>query len=141
MFGVRAGDVQFIAGDAFGVFEYSDYFHVIFGCVAENVGEYGGLQQSDRGQLFTYECAYPDVLQPDGIHHPALGFPKARWRISVDGLARKSFYDDAAELIQVYERCELYRVGVGTRGREYGVAQRNAAERCLETGVSHRSPA
>ena len=110
------------------VFEDAHHFHIVFGPVAEDVGENRGAEPGQRGQLFADEGADADVLQADGIDHAARGFVDPRRRVAFDRLARKPFHHQAAERVEVHQLLEFEAVAKRARGRQDGVAQRDAAQ-------------
>jgi len=69
------------------VLQHTHHFDVVGGLIAENVGEDGGPEASERRQLFLGKGANPDVLEADRIHHPAAGLVEARRRVAFDRLA------------------------------------------------------
>ncbi len=95
--------------------------------VAEDISDDGGVVPAKRGQLLGDKGAHPDVLQPDGIHHPAGGLAHSRGGVSGHWLSGKSFYHDSAQAVQVDEVGELDAVAKGAAGGNDGVFEGNRA--------------
>src|SRR5271154_7360243 len=107
MLGVGARNIQLVSRDPRRVLQYADHLGVIFGCVAEYVGENSAAKPAKRRQLFTNERPHPHVLQPDGIDHSTFGFEDPRWRITHDRLTREPFDYDATNRVEISNLLKL----------------------------------
>src|SRR5262249_28155087 len=132
VFRVGARNVQFIPGETGVILECPNHFHVVFGLVAKNVGEHGGLESRQRGKLFFHERAHAYVLQADRVDHAKLGLIDARWRITFDRFARESLHYETTERVEIYQFLEFHAIGECARSGQYRVAKPDAAQRGFE---------
>ena len=79
---IRAGDVDFNAGDSGDRIEHRGNTAIFVYRFAKNVRNDGDAQLPQKGHLFLNKRADADVLQSDGIEHAAGGFDDAGRRIS-----------------------------------------------------------
>src|SRR5580698_575513 len=52
---IGAGDVEFVGGEALGVFQGAEDLYVVGGAVAEDVGDDGGIEAAEFGEFFGHE--------------------------------------------------------------------------------------
>src|SRR5581483_5358276 len=100
-FRIRAGDVQLVSGEAFGIFERVQHFEVVFDCVAEDIRNYWHRILPQLGKFVAYKCGHADILQAHGVDHSGVCVPEPRRWITGYRLAREPLGNDSAELIQV----------------------------------------
>ena len=98
VFGVGAGGVDLVGGDAFRVVETIDDSEVVVDGVAEDVDDdgAGGIGAQGR-ELVGDEFLDADILQADGVDHACGGFDEARGLVAGHGLGGNAFGDKAAD--------------------------------------------
>src|SRR5581483_2909501 len=110
------------------IFEDACYLDVVLRLIAKHIGDYGGREAGERGQLVGYERAYADVLESDGVDHPGFGLHHARRRVAFDGLARESLDYESAERVEVHQLLEFQAVAEGPGCRQHRVSKLDSAK-------------
>ena len=126
---VRAGNVQFVGGNALAIIENLDSSFIILARIAEDVREnYDVLDLPKPGQFLLEKRRCPNVLQADGIEHTGGSFPQPWRRIADHRFSREALDDEASELVEVNHILELDAVAEGTAGRNNWILQENSSD-------------
>jgi len=126
-FDVGAGDVEFVGGDAFGVFEALDYLDVVIEAVAEDVDDEMGVVFSQQWKLGFEERLDADVLQADGVEHAGGSFAETGSGGAFDGFEGEALGDEAAEAVEVDEMSEFEAVAEGAATGEDRISEAQGA--------------
>ena len=96
--------------------------------LAGDVGEDGGRQGAQVGNVMKQEMLDAVVVEADGVEHAGRGLDRSRRPVAGPRLARHGLGDDAAELGEVNDAGHLPRVAERARGDQDRVAEVEAAQ-------------
>src|SRR5262249_8133431 len=119
-------DVQLITVNALAVFQNLYRFDVLFISVPEDVRNDPRVVASQLGQFLFYERPSPDILQPDGVEHSAVGFDDAPGGVAAHRLRRQPLCANPAEAVQVDQPGHVQPVAAWAAGRQPGIVEWNA---------------
>ncbi len=87
---VGAGNIEFVASKALGIFQDPDHFDVVLNATTEDVGYDRRIEFSQDREFFGYKGTDPDILEPDGVEHPRGGREEPGGGGALDGFAGKA---------------------------------------------------
>ena len=139
MIDVGAGNVEFVGGEAFGIFKDSNDFHILGGGFTENIGHNWHLKLAQKWEFVGDEGPYADVLKANGVNHATCGLAHPGGGVADPRLNRQSFDDYPAQGIKVNQMGEFDPIAESAAGGNDRILEGEGAD--LNSEVDSPLPA